>query len=610
MNTGSVWFTLVTCAFFMGLVAWVSYKKTKGGNNDSRGYFLAGRGLTGTFIAGSLLLTNLSAEQLIGLNGQAYRTNMSNMAWEVTSAFAIIIMAIYLLPKYLGGSFTTLPEFLSKRFDEGVRQYTVILFMLGYILVTIPSMLYSGGIAVLQLFDIPALLGLGYVESLWVVIWIIGIIGAIYAIFGGLKAVAVSDTLNGIGLMFIGILVPVLGLIALGGGSMIDGMKEIATTDSEKLNAIGSSEDSVPFGTIFTGMIFANLFYWASNQYVIQRTLGAKNLAEGQKGVIFSGFYKLLIPFFMMIPGIVVYHQHGDSLQSVDLAYPTLITSVLPTYMSGFFLAVLLGAVFSSFNSLLNSASTMFALDIYKTRINKHADDRKLIKMSQIFGTFLAIIALFVSPLLMYAPDGLWDLIRRFTGFFNIPIIAIVLVGVLSKYIPAIAAKVVIIFHVITYYMLVWGTDHLFGFTVDIHFIHIYAILFFIEVFMMIVIGMIKPREVPYQYKANPEVDMVPWKYALATSIFLLSLVVATYIAFSPIGLAYTNGIVSDYFWPANIGLAVLTALLIFMSIKFWNKKYAGYLERSMVVKTTRKRKLGKRLSPSFTKYQRVEAEQ
>ncbi|MFT9596426.1 sodium:solute symporter family transporter, partial [Mesobacillus sp.] len=185
MIFGGIGFTLISAAFFMGLVAWYSYVKTKGEVSDSAGYFLAGRGLTGGFIAGSLLLTNLSAEQLVGLNGQAYRTNLSNMAWEVTAAFAIIIMAIYLLPKYLGGNFTTLPEFLSKRFDEGVRQYTVLLFMLGYILVTAPSMLYSGALAVLQLFNFPELFGISYEASVWIVIWIIGIIGAIYAIFGG-----------------------------------------------------------------------------------------------------------------------------------------------------------------------------------------------------------------------------------------------------------------------------------------------------------------------------------------------------------------------------------------------------------------------------------------
>ncbi|MGD6878332.1 solute:sodium symporter family transporter [Bacillus infantis] len=598
MFTGGIAFTLISCAFFMAIVAWISYVKTKGAVSDSTGYFLAGRGLTGGFIAGSLLLTNLSAEQLIGLNGQAYRTNLSNMAWEVTAAFAIIFMAVYLLPKYLGGNFTTLPEFLSKRFDEGVRRYTVILFMLGYILVTIPSMLYSGALAVLQLFDVPSLLGITYESSVWLVIWIIGIIGAIYAIFGGLKAVAVSDTLNGIGLLIIGILIPVLGFFALGDGNFFSGLKTIATDHPEKLNSIGTKEDSVPFGTIFTGMIFANLFYWASNQYVIQRTLGAKNLAEGQKGVMISGFYKLLVPVFMMIPGVIAFHLYGNSLKSVDLAYPTLISDVMPGYLSGFFLAVLLGAVFSSFNSLLNSAATLFALDIYKPRINPNVSDEKLISISKWFGTVLAIVSLFISPMLMNASDGLWDLIRRFTGFFNIPIIAIVLVGIFSKYIPALAPKVVIIFHVIAYYMLVWGTDHLFGYSVPIHFIHIYAILFAVEILMMVIIGKIKPRASAYHFRADAQVNMVPWKGVIPVSIILLSLVAFTYIVFSKIGLAYEAAVVSPAFWPATVAIFIIAAIFIYLSMKFWNRKYASYLEGQNTEGATQIKRTGSGLNP------------
>ncbi len=263
-------FTIISCAFFMGLVAWYSYVKTKNTVSDSDGYFLAGRGLTGGFIAGSLVLTNLSAEQLVGLNGQAYNANLSNMAWEVTAGLSVIILALILLPRYLGGAFTTLPQFLSNRFDNGTRTYVVILFMLGYAFVTIPSVLYSGGIAVLQLFNVPELLGISLEQALWIVVWIIGIIGAAYAIFGGLRAVAISDTLNGIGLLIVGLLIPILGFIALGDGSMVEGMKTISTENPEKLNAIGSADDAVPFGTIFSGMIFMNLFYWGTNQYVIQ----------------------------------------------------------------------------------------------------------------------------------------------------------------------------------------------------------------------------------------------------------------------------------------------------------------------------------------------------
>lgn len=305
-------YTIITCILFMAFVAWYSYRRTRNTISDSDGYFLAGRGLTGGFIAGSLVLTNLSAEQLVGLNGQSYNANMSNMAWEVTAGISVIILALVLLPRYIGGAFTTLPEFVNSRFDEGTRMMVTLLFMLGYTFVTIPSVLYSGAIAVLQLFDVPALLGMSLEQSMWIVIWVVGIIGAAYAIFGGLKAVAISDTLNGVGLLVIGLLIPLIGFHALGDGNMLAGMKTIATEEPEKLNAIGSSEDSVPFGTIFTGMIFANLFYWGTNQYVIQRTLGAKSLAEGQKGTLFTGFLKILVPFMMMIPGIIAYHLYGQ----------------------------------------------------------------------------------------------------------------------------------------------------------------------------------------------------------------------------------------------------------------------------------------------------------
>ena len=216
--------TFGSCVFFMGLVAWFSYQKTKGEVDTKEGYFLAGRGLTGVFIAGSMLLTNLSAEQLIGLNGSAYGYNMSSMAWEVTAGFSTICMALIFLPRYLTGAFTTLPQFLSSRFDDGVRRLTVILFMVGYGLVTIPSVLYSGSIAVMRLFDVPALLDVSYSQGLVITILVVGIVGGLYAVFGGLKAVAVSDTFNGVGLLIIGLLVPILGFSALGDGSVAEGI--------------------------------------------------------------------------------------------------------------------------------------------------------------------------------------------------------------------------------------------------------------------------------------------------------------------------------------------------------------------------------------------------
>ncbi len=561
--------TLASCVFFMGLVAWVSYQKTKGVADTKDGYFLAGRGLTGVFIAGSMVLTNLSAEHLIGLNGSAYGYNMSSMAWEVTATIATIVMALVFLPRYLSGAFTTLPQFLSNRFGDDVRRMTVVLFMVGYGLITIPSVLYSGSIAVLQLFDIPNLLNISYSSGLTLTIVCVGIIGAIYAVFGGLKAVAVSDTLNGIGLLIIGITVPVFGFIALGDGSLGAGVNEVLTTHTEKLNAIGGPTDPTPFSTLFTGMIFANLFYWGTNQYVIQRTLGAVSLAEGQKGVLYSGYFKLLVPFFMMVPGIIAFHLYGGELQSIDLAYPHLVKNVLPVYMSGFFLAVLLGAVFSSFNSLLNSAATLFVLDIYQPYKKTNLSDQQLIKVAKIASVIIALFSFVVSPLLQYAPEGLFQIIRIFTGFYNIPVITVVLVGLFTKRVPGFAAKVAISFHVIAYGILKFVID------VDINFIHIYAILFVIELAIMLVIGYWMPMAKPWQFINNSQVDMTPWRYGFPVAITMVSCVIIIYLLFSPIGLV--NGL-SSVFWPAIVAVVIANGLLCWLSVKYWYKKYARSL--------------------------------
>jgi SSS family solute:Na+ symporter len=559
VNANELSATLLSCLFFMGLVAWISYLKTKGEVDTRDGYFLAGRGLGAVFIAGSLLLTNLSAEQLIGLNGSAYGFNLSSMAWEVTAAFATICMAFIFLPRYLAGAFSTLPEFLNDRFDDDVRRLTVILFMLGYGLVTIPSVLYSGSIAVIQLFDVPALFNLSYGTALAVTIVVIGSIGAVYAVFGGLKAVAISDTLNGIGLLLIGVAVPVLGLSLLGEGSVGRGLHIIANTNTEKLNAIGSSSDPTPFATLFTGMIFANLFYWCTNQYVIQRTLAAKNLAEGQKGVLFSGFFKVMVPFIMMLPGVIAFHLYGavgseTGLDSIDLAYPQLIRDVLPVYAMGFFLAVLLGAVFSSFNSLLNSAATLFCLDVYVPYKERQGqaplNDTQVLKVAKRASIIIALFSFVVAPLLQFAPDGLWQIIRVFTGFYNIPVIAIVIVGLFAPQVPALGPKLVIGFHVLAYGLLKFVFDDL----VTLHFIHLYAILFFIEVAIMLVVGIRYPRAAVWTYSTSHKVDLQPWRFARPCAVTLISCVIGLYLLFSPIGLV---GGISTLFWFATSALIV-----------------------------------------------------
>ena len=544
----------------MGGVAWFSYKKARATTSDSEGYFLAGRGLSAPFIAGSLLLTNLSAEQLIGLNGSAYGFNMSAMGWEVTAAVATIAMAFFFLPRYLAGGFTTLPQFLADRYDDDVRRLSVILFLLGYGLVTIPSVLYAGSVAVLKLFDIPEFLGLSYGSSLVLTVIVIGSVGALYAVLGGLKAVAVSDTLNGLGLLIVGIAVPLLGLHLLG-GDIASGVHIVTSTDVDKLNAIGDQDDPTPFGTLFTGMVFANLFYWCSNQYVIQRTLAAKSFAEGQKGVLLSGYFKVLVPFFMMVPGVIAYHLYGSGLDSIDLAYPQLVKDTLPTWALGFFLAVLLGAVFSSFNSLINSSATMLTLDVIQPLARQPIKDSRLVSIAKISSIGIAAVSLGIAPLLQFAPEGLWQIIRIFSGFYNIPIIAVVLVGMLTTRVPALAVKVAIGFHLIAYALL----QFVFKDVVNIHFLHLYAILFASEVAILLLIGHLRPAQVRSTASSAP-VDMTPWVFAKACSFSLFSCVVLLYMIFSPLGLAGGSG-----------GLfATLTALLVVINILVWVRALAA----------------------------------
>ncbi len=558
MDAGALLFTLASCVFFMGLVGWISWRKSRGVAATSEGYFLAGRGLGATFITGSLLLTNLSAEQLIGLNGSAYGHNLSSMAWEVTAAVSTIAMALVFLPRYLAGAFTTLPQFLADRFDATVRRMSVVLFMLGYGLVTIPSVLYSGSVAVLLLFDVPAITGLGYFAALTMTVVLIGVIGAIYAVFGGLRAVAVSDTLNGVGLLVIGIAVPLFGLVALGDGSLSQGLSHLVTEYPEKLDAIGAADDPTPFGTIFTGMIFANLFYWCTNQYVIQRTLGARSLAEGQKGVLFSGFFKVLVPFLMMIPGIIAFHLYGPGLGSIDEAYPRLVRDVLPVWLSGFFLAVLLGAVFSSFNSLLNSAATLFALDVYAPALGREADDAELVRVAKIAGVAIALLSFVVAPLLYFAQGGLWQIIRIFTGFYNIPTIAIVMVGLFTRRVPALGPKIVIVFHIIAYGLL----RFVFEDEVTLHFLHQYAILFALEVAIMLGCGALFPRDEPWAFARSERVDLTPWRFARPLAVTLLSCVVAIYLVFSPLGFASLGG--------PGAPFTALIAALVLANLALW----------------------------------------
>ncbi|QIZ77494.1 solute:sodium symporter family transporter [Ferrimonas lipolytica] len=537
-------FVLASFLAFMLIVALYSYSKTKGiSESGVSGFFLAGRGLTAWFIVGSLLLSNLSAEQLVGLNGNAYRFDISGLAWESSAAIATIAMALFFLPRYLKRGITTMPEFLEERFDATTRRMVSIMFLIGYAIMANPSSLYLGAITMDEMFGLHESLDISYSSSIAILSLVMGAVGGLYAACGGLKAVAVSDTINGIILLVASILIPFLGLMALGDGSISDGFMMLVNENPEQLNAIGDENASVPFGTLFTGMICANLFYWCTNQMIIQRTLGAKSLAEGQKGVLLAGSIKLLVPLVMVLPGLIAFNMFGDTLENGDVAYPTLVKAVLPWWLTGLFAAALFGTVVSHFNSIVNSSATLFAMDLYGP-LTGCTDEKKLVKVGKWGSVAFALVSIAIAPLLLDAPGGIFDLLRRFTGFYNIPIITIVLVGFLTKRVPAVAAKFVLGFHIVFYgsYMFA-GLDEM----IDLHYIHIMGIMFALEVGIMMLFGKLMPKTDYQPKEIKPVIPMQPWHHAKSMSVFIVAGLVTIYVTLSPLGLANPDGIANTY---------------------------------------------------------------
>lgn len=522
---------IVSFVGFTLLVAIISYMATrKTDETSSEGYFLGGRSLTAIVIAGSLLLTNLSTEQIVGLNGQAFTEGILVMAWETLAAIAMVITATFLLPRYLRGGITTVPQFLERRYNTTTKALTSGLFLTGYVVVFLPVVLYTGSLAITTMFNIPELLGVSKTASIWICVFGIGITGSIYAIFGGLKAVAVSDTINAIGLLVGGIMIPVFGLIEIGEGSISEGINILMTANPQKFNAVGSEQSSIPFATIFTGMMLVQLFYWGTNQAIIQRALGAKNLKEGQKGLLLGAFIKILGPIIVVLPGIIAYHLFKGELSAADEAYPKLVSKVLPLSLVGFFAAVLFGAILSSFNSALNSSVTLFGIDIYKEYFNREANEKQVVRAGKGFGVILAILAMFVAPFLEQV-GSIFGYLQQVNGCYSIPILTIIIVGYLTKKVPAIAANIAIVFGALLYliYIILDSTIMENSFP---HFLHVMAILFVLNVIIMLIIGKLYPRKEAYKQKYTMDVEITPWRYTKLVGASICLIVISTYIYF------------------------------------------------------------------------------
>ncbi|MGJ8651745.1 MAG: solute:sodium symporter family transporter [Opitutaceae bacterium] len=529
---------------FAAILTFIITRKAE--NSSSEGFFLGGRSLTFPVIAGSLLLTNLSTEQMVGLNGAAFKDGLAVMAWEVVAVIALVLMALFFLPKFLKAGITTVPQFLENRFDKRTQSLTNMVFLLAYAFLLIPIILYSGAVGLSVMLDLKSLTGitepvsfLGSMHSpdtviLWLTVFLIGIMGGIYTRFGGLKTLAVLDTINGIGLLIGGFLIAWFALDRVSDGQgILEGWSILKEANPERLNSIGTSDTSVPFSTLFTGVALLNLFYWCTNQQIIQRTFGASSLAEGQKGVLLTGALKLLGPIYLVLPGIIAFHLFAADGIAPDKAYGTLVREVLPPQLTGFFAAVMIGAILSSFNAALNSTSALFSIGFYKHIVNPKGSEESTMRAAKIFVVTIAIAAMFVAPLLA-GQDSIFGYLQKMNGIYFIPIFSVVVVGMLHPRVPSAAAFTALIIGLVTlavkYFVpgLDAKVDEIFFYN-----FHFLGFVFALLVAIMLVWAAIKPRETAWTLETDTPIDMTPWKGAKVASLILIVVVIAIYASFA-----------------------------------------------------------------------------
>lgn len=526
---------------FTGAVAAIAWWVSRHDRMDTaEAYFLAGRSLTAWVIAGSLMLTNLSTEHLIGLNGDAFNHTIAVMAWETTAALAMVLAALYFVPKYLRVGLTTIPDFLAMRFDSRTRVTATLLFLFSYSIAILPVVLLFGVAGLESLFDVSTVFGISESQAKWLMVFGIGLLGSLYAIAGGLKAVAVSDTINGIGFLAAGLLIPLLALSMVGDGNVLSGLSTVYAEEHPKFDITGDEPGSfLPFGVLFTGMIVNQIFFWCTNQSIIQRALGAKNLKEAQKGILIAAVFKLIAPVAIVLPGVIAFHMFKDTLGPADYlkAYPTLVKTVLPAPLTGFFAAVMVGAVLSTFNSVLNSAATLFNQGVFKPLFRPDASNLSQVRAGRWCSAALAVAAIAIAPSIDTS-GSLYIYLQQINATFFGPMLAVILAGLLTKRATAEAALTGLIGGPIIFYLInfvftdevqrfassVFGTDG------PVHFLHLLGLVFLLTSAMIAIVSKIRPSPVRSWHMDPAPVELTPWRYAKPFSALIA---VATLVSYA-----------------------------------------------------------------------------
>lgn len=500
---------IVFALFTLFVIAVSLYASRK--EESSEDYFLAGRNLAWWTIGLSLIASNISTEHFVGMAGRGFAIGLAIASYEWMAAITLVIVALFFLPKFLKNGIYTIPEFLEYRYGEVPRTLMAILILITYVVVALASVLYSGALALNAIFDINLVLG----------IWLIGILAGAYTVYGGLKAVVWSDVIQGSTLMIGGLIITLLGFQKIGG------LQRFLELSQDKLHTVLPwDHPEMPWIAVFIGGLWIpNLFYWGLNQFISQRTLAAKSLAEGQKGIMLAAFLKLLIPFIIVFPGIMALHLYPNDIPSADQAYPIMIAKILPTGLRGIMLAALFGAVMSSLDSILNSASTIFTIDIYKRYISKTQDQTKLVRIGRISTAILVITGCLYAPILSQF-ESIFQYLQMIWGFISPGIVASFLFGLMWPKVPAKAATGAMLLGIPVYGFLVLQFPH-------IAFLHHMAITFLVLCLFITAFTLYKPLKTPRSIKVTTTtVDLTPFRYIKETSLLLVLLTAGLYVLF------------------------------------------------------------------------------
>jgi len=458
---------------------WLTRKKSE----SADGYFLGGRNFVWPLIGFSLFATNMSGASFVGLAGAGYSQGISVYSYEWMAALILIIFIFFLLPFYLRSGVFTMPEFLEKRFDYRLRRSFSSLLIFFAIFVDAASPLYAGALVGMIIF--PGM-------ELWVGVVILALLAGVLSIFGGLGAVVVSDTIQSVVLILGGFFVFLMALLAIPSWDEM-----VAAAPAGALNIIQPlSDPNLPWPGLFTGVLIIGIYFWTTNQTMVQRVLGAKNMDHGRWGAIFAGFLKLPILFLMVLPGTMAIVLYPD-LQSPDMVFPTLVADLMPIGIRGIILAALVAAITSSVDSVLNSVSTLVTMDFVKP-LKPDVTDKQLVRVGRITTFIVMAIAIFWAPQIQYFPS-LWTYLQSILSYTTPPIVAIFLVGIFWPQANRHGAFATFILGI---GLGVFGffTIEIAGFA-RIHFLYSAAILFVMSIIIMVVGSKITAPDDPEKIK-------------------------------------------------------------------------------------------------------------